>query len=193
MVSAVLRKMPSAGFVAIVLTHLGLAAFLAWGFRQPPLERVWELHHELKIGKVGKLKEKDHALLDAALVRHHELAEALLERGSIGLISAHENGWLETSAATVLRTSASTHPCQLVLDVKIPEDALPMGVEVSGPGWNEKRSIKRQGLSELTLPKPSGQPEIITLEVSPQGADEDVITLGVRVTFSCSQAGGARQ
>src|SRR5690606_24037691 len=56
-------KLPSIGCLAVLFTNIALVAFLFWGFREPALHRVWELHHELEIGTVGKLSSEDHALL----------------------------------------------------------------------------------------------------------------------------------
>jgi hypothetical protein len=42
-----MRRLPSIGFVAVVLTYGSSVAFLAWGMTTPPLDRVWVLHHEL--------------------------------------------------------------------------------------------------------------------------------------------------
>jgi hypothetical protein len=47
------RRRPSSGFVAVCATYVLAAAFLVWGFATPDLDRVWALHHELKIGKLG--------------------------------------------------------------------------------------------------------------------------------------------
>ena len=185
-------KLPSIGCLAILLTNLALAAFLIWGFQKPPLHRVWELHHELKIGAVGKLSPQDHALLSTELHEHAELAGALLSEGSIGLVSANSDGWLETPDATVIRSAKAGAPCIMNLHVKIPDDALPLAVEVSGSGWQRSLSIGRQGVTRLPLPNTEAAPEIITLAVVAKGSDAEVATMGVRVTFDCVSAKGAR-
>lgn len=179
-------KLPSLGFVAIVLTNAALVVFLAWGFRTPPLERVWELHHELKIGALGKLNAKDHALLSAALTRHAKLADGLLPDGqNIGLLSANSAGWLETADATILRSRRAGSSCALVLGVKIPEVALPLGIDVSGRKWQRQLKITRQGSTRLALPKARGGPEIITLQTATKDRREQVATMGLHVGFDC--------
>ena len=178
-------KLPSVGFCALVLIHVALVLFLAWGFQKPALERVWELHHALKIGEIGKLKSKDHSLLSKALERHAELAEALVSEGSIGVISAHTYGWLETPEATIIRSKAAGDACDIKFDVSIPDEALPVSVKLAGFGWTQDLSIKKQGSTSFRLPKPTRAPEIIDLEVAASGGHDEVATLGVSVDFAC--------
>lgn len=179
-------KLPSIGCVAILFTNVALMAFLFWGLQKPALHRVWELHHELKIGAVGQLSPKDHALLNAELVEHTELAQALLSEGAIGLISANSNGWLETPDATAIRAAGAGADCVMNLRVKIPDDALPLTIEARGSGWQRRMSITRQGENRIPLPDAGGVPEIITLIVTSKATDSEIATLGVRVTFECA-------
>ena len=190
--SASLNKLPSLGFCALVVVHLALVLFLAWGFKKPPLERVWELHHELKIGEIGKLKSKDRTLLSAELHKYGELADALLSEGDIGVISAHTYGWLETPEATIIRSAAASGACDINFEVSMPEEALPLAVKLTASDWSKELSIKQQGLTSFHLPKTANAPEVIDLEVTASGAHDEVATLGVRVSFTCENA-GARQ
>jgi len=187
------EKLPSLGFVGILLTNLGLVLFLAWGFRTPPLHRIWELHHELKIGKRGKLKAEDRALLDAAMKRHARLARELLsENEKIGLVSANASGWLETPDATIIRSKAAS-ACSMLLQVKIPEDALPLKIEVRGRSWERRVTVQEQGTTKLDLPDLEGDPEVITLKVASKDSRDEVATLGLRVSFECRGPKTAKQ
>lgn len=182
------EKLPSVGFAAIVLTNVALVAFLVWGFRQPPLDRVWELHHELKIGAMSKLNSEDGSLLNAAMTRHPALSGALLSQGeAIGLLSANSQGWLETPDATILRSSMAGRSCTMVIDVKIPEHALPLAIDVEGSDWRRRLDIARQGTSKLALPESRAGAEIITLGVTSKSSRDEVATLGVRVSFECGK------
>jgi len=177
----------------MVLTNAALVVFLVWGFRTPPLHRVWELHHELKIGSYGKLREEDHALLSAAIARHGDLARELLSDGeNIGLVSANASGWLETPDATILRSTQAGSGCEMLLDVKIPEDALPLGIEISGRNWERKLDIAQQGAMRLALPDLDGPAEIITLKVTSKDARDEVATLGLHAGFACAGKENAR-
>src|SRR5690606_21036965 len=168
--------------------YAGLAVFLAWGLSKPPLEREWELHHELKIGLVGKLAAKDHELLNAALLRHADLADALLSEGNIGVVSAHSQGWLETPQATIIRAASAPHPCELRLETRIPDELLPLRVKLRGEGWQHRLDIRNQGVTKYTLPKAPPGAEIITLEAKTKEREQDIVTLGIRVGFSCASA-----
>ena len=182
-----IEKLPSVGFVAIVATNAALVAFLAWGFRQPPLDRVWELHHELKIGAVGKLASDDRSLLEVAMARYPSLASALFSQGeTLGLLSANSQGWLETPDATVLRSARAGRSCVMLLDVKIPDHALPLAIEVEGERWRRHLEIARQGSTRLPLPELEAGAEIITLGVVSKQSRDEVATLGVRVSFECA-------
>jgi hypothetical protein len=173
--------------VAVIFTHLGLVLFLAWGIEKPQLERVWELHHELKIGTLGKLDQEDHRLLSAAMGRHPNLAEELLSDGrQIGLVSAQTYGWLETEQATALRAASAKGPCRAHFEVSIPNDALPLTIKLAGSSWHKDLSIERQGTSSFELPPNDGKDEIIDLQITTSGPHDEVATLGVRVDFSCA-------
>ena len=106
---------PSLGFCLIVLTYLLTAGFFAWGLSTPPLDRVWQLHHQLKTGDLYALGRDDRELLEAAMARHPELAQALLSSGQIGIISAHRDGWIDTPEVSIVRTPRSLAR-SLVLD-----------------------------------------------------------------------------
>jgi hypothetical protein len=176
------------GFVAVLLTNAALVAFLAWGFQQPPLDRVWELHHELKIGALGKLGSDDRALLHATMARYPALASALFSQGEvIGLLSANSQGWLETPDATILRSPLAGRSCSMVLDVKIPDHALPLKIDVEGLRWHRHLDIAHQGSSRLLLPELENGPEIITLAVASKASRDEVATLGLRVRFECAE------
>ena len=94
-------KKPSGGFVALCLTYLTGALFFAWSLATPDLDRVWTLYHMLKIGGVGHLAQDDRELFGAALTRHDNLAVALLHGAEIGVVSAHDSGWIASPNVTV--------------------------------------------------------------------------------------------
>lgn len=184
-------RLPSAGFCALSGVHVGLLAFLIWGLTKPPLERVWELHHELKIGRVGRLETPDAELLSSALRRHPRLAAALLDKEPLGLVSAHSAGWLETAEATVLRSVDAADPCKMELEVRMPNEAFPVSIEVAAQGWGERVVMQDSGATWLALPKGSGAAEIISLIVRTRTPRQDGETLGVRAGFACAKRASA--
>ena len=169
--------------MAVVLTYGLSTAFLAWGMSTPPLDRVWQLHHELKIGKEKKLKKRDREILEAAMERYPDLASALLPGGQIGMISAHRDGWIDTPHVIIVRTPASDAQA-VVLEVQTPAQNIPFSVELAGSGWKRKVRVERRGRLEIPLPEPPEHAELLTLSLSGKGLKDDPSSIAVRVTFS---------
>ena len=181
-------KLPSLGFVAVLLVHLGAVVFLVWGFARPPLDRVWELHHALKIGKFGTLDSDDQALLLAAMARHPRLAESLHSEGSFGLISANSRGWLETPTATVLKSANAPDPCVMRVEARLPEQAFPVTVDVSGAGgFNRRLTLTRAGSTELGFPTSKHVAELFEVKTSANDAAQGGGSLGVHLSFHCAR------
>jgi hypothetical protein len=98
-------RAPSIGFVVVCSVYVCTATFFAWGFQTPPLDRIWTLDHELKIGKTWHLSSADLEVLRQGLRDYPGLAEALLNDTEIGIVSAHRERWVETPEVTVVRTA----------------------------------------------------------------------------------------
>jgi hypothetical protein len=169
--------------VAVCATYLLVAAFFIWGFSTPDLDRVWTLHHELKIGKLMKLKAGDRALLEDCMARHPRLATDLMDGEEIGVISDHSDGWIATATATILRTGKTGGYRSLVIEIQTPRDLLPYDIEVRGRGWKEKLEVTEQGTQEIDLPDPPETPEVIEVRMRGQSFEPDPSVLGVRIGF----------
>ena len=185
-------KLPSLGFLAVLLVHLGLIVFLAWGFARPPLDRVWELHHALKIGKVGTLDSSDRALLLAAMARHPRLARALLSESDFGLVSANDRGWLETGTATVLRSAEAPEACVMRVEARLPEQAFPVTVDVSGASFNRRLTLAQAGESELGFPNGKHVAELFEVKTSANDAARSAGAFGIHLSFRCAGKAKAR-
>jgi len=177
------RKHPSAGFLAVCGTYLLAFGFLLWGLSTPTLDRVWTLHHELKVGRRGAPKDGDLAGMRAALARYPSLASALLPEGEIGLISANREGWLETPEVTILRTAKATERL-LRIEVGTPLDLLPFAIELDGKSLHQRLRAKEHGVLELTLPPVEGASELLVLRLRGKKLRADPSVLNVRVTFA---------
>lgn len=177
------RKHPSAGFLAVCATYLGVALFLAWGLSTPALDRIWTLHHELKVGRRGAPKDGELPALRAALERYPSLPSALLQEGEIGLISAHREGWLETPEATVLRT-AKARERLMRIEIGTPLDLLPFAIDVEGEGFEQRVQAEDHGVLEVQLPAAQGRAELIVLRLRGKKLRADPSVLNVRVTFA---------
>lgn len=175
-------KLPSVGFVLVVLVHCAAAAFLVWGFSTPRLDRVWTLHHELKIGDVSKLKDDDRVLLESALADYPSLAKALISRGDIGVVSAHRDGWIETPIVTLART-ADSKTSELLLDVETSPEHLPFKVEFESNTWKHELDVTERKEYRVALSPPAGVSELITINVKGKRFKADPAILGIRIHF----------
>jgi hypothetical protein len=178
---------PSVGFSLVVGTYVLSVAFFAWGLSRPPLDRIWQLHHELKIGRIGELSKDDRKLLLSAMARHPPLAKSLLDAGQAGIISANHEGWIDTPHVTIIRTQRSPSNLRLVLDVETPPQHIPYKVEIDGTGWERELSIESRGLMSVELPPPPAVPEIVTFKIKGDELRADPSSLGVRITFDPPQ------
>ncbi|HEU5075101.1 MAG TPA: hypothetical protein VFU02_13015 [Polyangiaceae bacterium] len=180
-------KLPSLGFVAVVLVHVGLVAFLVWGFAQPPLDRVWELSHALKIGEFGTLRPRDRELLRATLKRHPRLADSLISRGTVGILSANDRGWLEKPEATLLVGANALPPCSMRVATRQGEAGFPLRVELSGTGWKRQLVLPDAEKAEVTFPSTRATADIIEVRFSTKTLEG-----GVHLAVHCGKATGQR-
>jgi hypothetical protein len=184
---------PSLGFSIVVLTYGLTVGFFAWGLSTPPLDRVWQLHHELKIGRVFKLEKQDRQLLLSAMARHPALAAALLPSGQIGIISANRDGWIDTPHVTIVRTPRSTATSRIVLDIQTPPQHIPYEIEVDGTSWEQELTVQARGVMYIDLPPPPAVPELVTVKLKGDELRADPSSLGVRVTFDPVEASSAAE
>jgi hypothetical protein len=184
------RLRPSVGFCALVIGYGACFAFLGWGLSTPPLDRVWQLHHELKIGRTRALSADDHELLAAALRRHPQLGAALLGAGHIGVISAQRDNWVETAEVTLVRTPQARAE-HLSVELPAPPEPRPVQVSLSGSSW--QKTLPSEGASELVfdLPPAPPQPELLTLRLLGGAPLHEPAELGVRVRFDPPEARGS--
>jgi hypothetical protein len=178
---------PSLGFSLVVATYALTVGFFAWGLSTPPLDRVWQLHHELKIGRVYKLSKEDRQLLESSMHSHPSLAAALLDSGQAGIISAHRGGWIDTPYVTIVRTPRSPAKLLLVFDVQTPQQYIPYKIEVDGRGWERKVEVQSRGPLTVELPPPPPEPELITLKIKGDELRADPSSIAVRITFDPPQ------
>ena len=175
-------RAPSLGFLCVCATYVGVLAFLGYGLRRPDLDRIWTLHHELKIGMRGAPRSSERELIQRTLERHGELAHALLSDGEIGLISRHADGWITTPEATIVRTATAPERV-LRFEVETPRDLLPFRIDVSGPDYRRQLEVEQRGSYDLILPAPR-RPELIVVRLQGRDLRDDPSMLGVHVGFA---------
>ncbi|MDJ0766753.1 MAG: hypothetical protein QNJ97_27520 [Myxococcota bacterium] len=175
-------KRPSLGFIAVVLTYGLVAVFFIWGFSTPDLDRIWQLHHLLKIGDVDCLKKEDRALVKNALQRHSRLALDLLDGVEIGILSAHMDGWIGTPCVTILRTAAAGSRT-IEMDIQTPEDLMPFEIRLTGEDWKEQYEVTSHGTLRAPLPNIKDTAEVIDLKLKGAAFEADPSVLGIRIRF----------
>jgi hypothetical protein len=176
------KRPPSVGFIALVVVHLAGAGMLYWGFSTPRLDKVWTLHHELKIGKVSKLKADDRQLLQETMVDHPTLGKALIARGDIGLVSANRDGWIEDPFATLVRTG-NAKTSAILVNVETSPEHLPFSIEFDNGPWEYTLDVTERKDYRVELPPATNQPEVITLEVKGKRFKADPAILGLQIHF----------
>lgn len=158
-------RRPGAGFVVLVAAIAGSGAFFAWGARTPPLDEVWRLQQDLRLGDRGALSHRELVLLQQQLRRHPEIAEALLEGAPHGLISAAEVGRVETGAAYFVRRQPDP-PLRLRV---LPDERKPTKVPIPVSAWvNGERSAGTLGPDVpfgWDLPQEGPFPQLVEIRV----------------------------
>ena len=102
------RFRPGPGFLLVVTTLILCTGFLAWGVRTPPLDAVWRMQVELKIGDRDVLTRDEMKLLQSTLERYPDLADHMLEGADSGLISASVGGVVDRGYAYFVRKTADS-------------------------------------------------------------------------------------
>jgi hypothetical protein len=97
------KTRPGAGFLLFVSVVVGAATFFVWGGATPRLERVWKLQIELENGDGDGLSKRERALLQDTLTRYPDLADAMLDGATMGLVSANDGGLVQGRYAYVVR------------------------------------------------------------------------------------------
>lgn len=95
-------RLPSLGFLWLCASVLAVSLFLAWGLREPELDRVGRILQDLEAGKTGAQTPLTLRTLVRALEKHPGLGPALLDGRPAALISLHRDGWIETEKALLL-------------------------------------------------------------------------------------------
>jgi hypothetical protein len=79
---------------------------VVWGLRTPPLERVWRLQLQLRLGDAPVLTADERSLLQATLVRYPMLGDHMLEDADHRIVSLNVGGVVDGGGAYAVRRSA---------------------------------------------------------------------------------------
>jgi hypothetical protein len=78
------RTRPGLGFVFLVVALVVSTTFFAWGWRTPPLERIWQMQLELVLGDRNILTSAERRLLQDTLSSYPDLANNMLDDATTG-------------------------------------------------------------------------------------------------------------
>lgn len=99
------RYRPGAGFLLSAAALVGGTCFFIWGIQTPPLDRVWRMQLELKIGAREALSPGEMELLQVTLSQYPDLADHMLEGAQSGMISAGAGHVVDGGYAYLVRKS----------------------------------------------------------------------------------------
>ncbi|NMB73893.1 MAG: hypothetical protein GYA21_02035 [Myxococcales bacterium] len=176
-------RLPSLGFVAVILVYAAVAGFFAWGAATPPLDRIFRVTQALRGNDRMRLGADVRALLLRELRDHLALRQALLGEDGIGILSAHQGGWLATPTAWLLRFPDSERVRALRLEVHTAPEHLPFTLTVRGPTFRKRTTVSVPGAIEIALPPPGPEPEIIEVRLGGKRFAPDPSELAVRLSF----------
>lgn len=176
-------RLPSLGFVAVLLVYAAVAGFFAWGASTPPLDRVFRVTQALRGNDRLRMGADVRALLLRELRKHPALRQALLRDQSIGILSAHQQGWLAAPTAWVLRFPDAERVRALRLDVHTAPERLPFTLTVRGPTFRKRTTVSAPGAIEIELPPPGPAPEIIEVRLGGKRFAPDPSELAVKLSF----------
>ncbi len=176
-------RLPSLGFVAVILVYAAVAGFFAWGAATPPLDRIFRVTQALRGSDRMRIGADVRSLILEELQKHPALRTALLGEASIGILSAHQGGWLAVPTAWVLRFPDSERVRALRLEVHTAPERLPFTLTVRGPTFRKRTVVSAPGAVQIELPPPGPVPEIIEVRLGGKRFAPDPSELAVRLSF----------
>lgn len=151
---------PGAGFVCLVMTVLFAVGTVAWGLRTPPLDHVWRMQLELRLGDRPLLSVGERDLLQETLARYPLLGEHFLGDTDATLISLNVSGVVDAGGAYAVRRAADVD-----IDVVVTSPTgEPLAVEVGSS--TETASGTADGRPFVWQPPASGPfPQLIEIRL----------------------------
>lgn len=151
------RMRPGAGFVVLAGSLLLAIGFFAWALRTPPLDEVWRIQLELKVGDSPELSAGQIDLLQETLQRYPDLADHMLEGADSGLISLHQDHVVDRGYAYLVRKSSSSDS---ILVVRSP-DARPLTIDLVTTQKRARHQIPTTEPLVIALPSTGPFPQLV--------------------------------
>jgi hypothetical protein len=162
-------RLPSLGFVVLVASHVSLVAFLAWGYAQPPLDRVWEIMQRMHRRDFTGLTPEEVATIQKQLDRHPGLTTEFVGRSGADPVEPTRGGWLSLRQFHLLIVPQASGSVTVGAASRAQASAYPIRVHLQGPAVDEQLVLERDGRQELTLPAKPPSPALIRVTVDPSG------------------------
>lgn len=143
------RYLPGGGFVLLVASWGGLAAFLAWGMREPDLDRVWRILARADRGSV-ELSAEDAEVLARSIERHPELALDRLGGKRQKHLARTSGGWSTAPVSYFLALRSAGGALRVGLEAR-GATRWPLAVDVEAGGAACRLEFEGEGVRECAL------------------------------------------
>jgi hypothetical protein len=161
MTQRAVSKLPSPGFGFLVSSYGVLAAFLAWGFATPQLDRATRIIQRMRESGFAGLRPTELETLSTALRRHPGLADALAERSPVGFIEPTSDGYSSLAVSHVLVRPVPGTALRIIVSCRGESGAFPLTLSFLGEGIAHTVRCDRPGQADFLLPQ--GQPHVPAL------------------------------
>lgn len=149
------RALPGGGFLLLVTSWGGLAAFLAWGLAPPDLDRAWWILARADQGAT-ELSADDAALLARCIERHPDLALDRLGDKPAKHLARTPGGW-STAPASHFLAPRGTRPGLRVAVEARGAARWPLVVDVEAGGARCRLEYPEAGTQECAVPLPAAE------------------------------------
>ncbi|MBN1772731.1 MAG: hypothetical protein JXB32_15790 [Deltaproteobacteria bacterium] len=151
------RWLPGGGFVLLVASWSGLAAFLAWGLAEPDLDRAWWILSRTDRG-AAELTAGDAEVLARCIERHPALARDRLGDKRLKHLARTSGGWSTAPTSHFLVLRGREAGLRVALEAR-GASSWPLTVEVSVGGAGCRLEYPQAGTQECVVPLPSSGAE----------------------------------
>ncbi len=147
------RAVPGGGFVVLVVSWTGLAAFLAWGLAMPDLDRAWWVLARTDQGET-ELSAEDAEVLARCIDRHPAIALERLGDKRLKHLARTAGGWSTAPVSYFLALHEPPGGLRVVVEAR-GASSWPLAGDASAGGVACRLAYREEGTQECVLPLPS--------------------------------------
>ncbi|GEM_PF-2592903 len=149
MVKHARRLRPSAGFVLMIGSYVFTVAFMAWGYRQPPLDRGWHVIQRMQREDFAGLTEDESELLQSLLRTHPQFPRVLIGRSPLGFVEPSDQGWIALSRSHLLLQGVTGKQLEVVIECRAERSAFPVSISFEARSHRETIEFAEDGWRRL--------------------------------------------